>query len=269
VDWEQQEFGIAAALSGDGRMMEAYISGDPYLTFAKQAGAVPMGATRQTHRRERDLFKTCALGVQYGMGAKALAQRIDEPEAVARELLRLHRDTYSRFWEWSDAAVDFAMTTSGLHTVFGWAVHVGPDVNPRSLRNFPMQANGAEMLHLACCLATEAGIQVCVPVHDAVLVEGPADEIDEVVRATQHAMGEASRYVLSGFELRDEARIVRWPDRYVDPRGTKMWQTIMGILDGLTPTGELCTKWPNFVPKMAQLSARNGRPGLSPLLYPL
>ena len=41
VDWRQQEFGIAAALSGDAAMQAAYLSGDPYLAFAKQAGAVP------------------------------------------------------------------------------------------------------------------------------------------------------------------------------------------------------------------------------------
>jgi DNA polymerase-1 len=45
VDWSQQEFGIAAALSGDPLMQAAYRSGDPYLEFAKQAGAVPPGAT--------------------------------------------------------------------------------------------------------------------------------------------------------------------------------------------------------------------------------
>src|SRR6516162_6151014 len=41
IDWSQQEFGIAAALSGDRSMQDAYLSGDPYLGFAKQAGAVP------------------------------------------------------------------------------------------------------------------------------------------------------------------------------------------------------------------------------------
>jgi DNA polymerase-1 len=85
-------------------------------------------------------------------------------------------------------------------------------------------------LRLACCLATEAGIEVCAPIHDALLVEGPADGIDEVVRATQRAMVEASRYVLDGFELRTEADVVRWPNRYVDKRGAKMWETVMGIL---------------------------------------
>jgi hypothetical protein len=46
------------------------------------------------------------------------------------------------------------MLTGELRTVFGWTVRVGQDANPRSLRNFPMQANGAEMMRLAACLAT-------------------------------------------------------------------------------------------------------------------
>ena len=233
VDWSQQEFGIAAALSGDTAMQDAYLSGDPYLTFAKQAGAVPSDATKESHAKQRDLFKTCALGVQYGMAAKSLSDRIGEPECVGRQLLRLHRETYPKFWKWSQAAVDHAMLHGHLHTIFGWAVHVEAGANPRSLANFPMQANGAEMLRLACCLATERGIQVCAPVHDAVLVEGRIDLIDQVVADTQAAMVEASRIVLDGFELRADAEIVRWPDRYVDKRGARMWETIMEILDEL------------------------------------
>ena len=49
IDWGQQEFGIAAALSGDWAMRAAYLSGDPYLAFAKQARAAPEGATKHTH----------------------------------------------------------------------------------------------------------------------------------------------------------------------------------------------------------------------------
>ncbi len=41
IDWSQQEFGIAAAFSGDANMLVAYRSGDPYLAFAKQAGPFP------------------------------------------------------------------------------------------------------------------------------------------------------------------------------------------------------------------------------------
>src|SRR5262249_24091352 len=161
IDWSQQEFGIAAALSGDQAMQEAYLSGDCYLHFAKQAGAVPENAPKQSHGPTRELFKACILGVQYGMEAQSLAARIGRPPIVGRDLLRAHRETYRTFWRWSDAAVDHAMLRRSLHTVFGWHVHAGAGVNPRSLRNFPMQANGAEMLRLACCLATERTLEEC------------------------------------------------------------------------------------------------------------
>lgn len=230
VDWEQQEFGIAAALSGDEAMMNAYASGDPYLTFAKQAGAVPPGATKVTHRTERGQFKVCALAVQYGMAARSLAQSLGVPEVQGRDLLRLHRETYPAFWRWSEAAVNHAMLLGWLQTVFGWKIQVGTDSNPRSLANFPVQANGAEMLRLACCLTTEQNIAVCAPVHDALLIESLADDINSAVIATQAAMSEASRIVLGGFELRTEVKIVRSPERYMDERGVKMWETIMNIL---------------------------------------
>ena len=96
-------------LSGDEAMQAAYLSGDPYLEFAKQAGLVPADATKKTHGAERELCKQCVLGVAYGMEAKSLAQRIGQPEIVARDLLRSHRETYRKFWAWSDATVDRAM----------------------------------------------------------------------------------------------------------------------------------------------------------------
>jgi hypothetical protein len=230
VDWSQQEFGIAAALSGDLLMLAAYRSGDPYLAFAKQAGAAPPEATKATHRASGDLFKACFLAVQYGMGPDALAQRIGQPPIKARELLRLHRETYRVFWAWSDIAVNHAMLYGHLDTVFGWRVHVPPDPNERSLRNFLMQANGAEMLRLACCLATERGIEVCAPVHDAVLICAPLDRLNADLSQMRAAMAEASRVVLAGFELGTDAKIVAYPDRYMDERGTVMWAKVAALL---------------------------------------
>src|SRR5262249_4069812 len=230
VDWSQQEFGIAAALSGDRTMQAAYQSGDPYLAFAKQAGAVPQDATKATHGSTRELFKQCVLAVQYGMEAQSLALRIAQPPVVARDLLRAHRETYRRFWDWSDAAVDQAMLVGVIHTVFGWPVRVNDHSNPRSLRNFPMQANGAEMLRIAGCLTTERGIEVCAPIHDALLICAPLDRLDNDIAAMRAAMAEASRFVLAGFELTTDVKTVRWPDRYSDPRGTEMWKRVCDLV---------------------------------------
>jgi hypothetical protein len=236
VDWTQQEFGIAAALSSDEAMMEAYRSGDPYLRFGQQAGRIPPDGTKRTHAAERELFKACVLGVQYGMGAEALARRTGQPTAYGRDLLRLHRETYPAFWRWSDGAESHAMLRGWLRTVFGWPVRVGADANPRSLRNFPCQANGAELLRLACCLASERGVSIVAPVHDAVLIESPEWEIDDAVAETQAAMAEASAAILDGFRLRSDARIVRWPDRYMDDRGREFWGRVMTFLPLVTET---------------------------------
>jgi hypothetical protein len=236
LDFISQEIAVGAALSGDAAMLEAYSSGDFYLSFAKQAGAVPADATKATHGEARSLFKAAALAVMYGMGPESLAQKIGKPTATAAELLTLHRRTYPAFWKWSQAAVDRATLMGRIQTVFGWPLRIGPSTdpirpaaNPRALSNFPVQGNAAEMLRLACCLLVERGIRLCAPVHDAVMVEGPADQIEDVVAQTRAAMAEASRVVLRGFEIGADAKIVRWPDRYVDDAGAAFWETVMRL----------------------------------------
>ncbi len=230
IDYSQQEFGIAAALSGDEKMMEAYRSGDPYLAFAIQAGAVPQGATKQSHKAEREQFKACVLAVQYGMGEISLAQRINQPVARARQLLALHRQTYRTFWAWSDATQDEAILNGKLWTTFGWEIRVKGQVNARSLRNFPMQGNGAEMLRIACIFLTEAGIRVCAPVHDAVLIELPLAGLEQGITKAQGLMRQASSAVLGDFELGSDAKIICYPDRYMDERGQVMWDTVMSLI---------------------------------------
>lgn len=259
IDWSQQEFGIAAALSGDVLMKEAYWSGDPYMAFAIQAGAAPEGATKASHKNVREQFKACVLAVQYGMEAESLAFRIGQPVIRARDLLRLHRETYRVFWRWSDAVVDTAMLKNRITTVFGWPINVGAEVNPRSLRNFPMQANGSEMLRLACCLGTERGIQVCAPVHDAVLIMAPLSRLDADVAVMRDAMAEASRIVLGGFALGTDVTEFRYPDRYADQRGVAFWDQVMVLLDKLERNPK-----PPDLPTGEQVGAHQRAPG--PLL---
>lgn len=241
VDWSQQEFGIAAALSGDSDMMVAYETGDPYLAFAKRAGAVPPDATKKSHLATREQFKQASLAVQYGMAAAGLGSRLGVMEARAAELLGLHRRTYPRFWRWSDAVVEFAMLNNYLYTVFGWPLHITTSVEPiraPALRNFPMQGNGAEMLRLACCFATERGVRVCAPVHDALLIEASLVDLDAALATTQGAMSDASAAVLGGFRLRSDVKVIRHPDHYEDERGLEMWTTVWKIiaeLQGSTP----------------------------------
>jgi hypothetical protein len=96
------------------------------------------------------------------MTEHGLALRLGVALEDARQLLRAHRRAYPAFWAWSDGAAASGQLTGRMRSVFGWPLHVRAGDNPRSLRSFPMQANGAEMLRLACIAATEAESR-CAP----------------------------------------------------------------------------------------------------------
>jgi hypothetical protein len=146
------------------------------------------------------------------------------------------------------------MLTGEIRTVFGWRLQTTDESNPRSLCNFPMQANGAEMMRLACCLATEAGIRVSAPVHDAILIEAPTDEIEAAVEETQAIMAEASRIVLDGFTLKTDAELVRWPNRYMDEkRGRVMWDRVVKLAGECKPERPVCSL------RSASLDTKNGQ----------
>jgi len=239
IDWSQQEFGIAAALSQDKNMIAAYLSGDPYLAFAKQAGAVPSNATKHSHPNERNQYKQCVLATQYGMGAESLADRLGTPELRAKQLLDMHKKVYKTFWDWSDNLYNTTVAFNQVATLFGWQLNVQPDLNPRSLRNFPMQANAAEMLRIACILIHEKGINICAPVHDALLIEAPEDQIDGAVELAKACMEEASAILLNGFKLTSDAKIVRSPERFHEDSGQHFWNRVMAILERIKSSEKL------------------------------
>ena len=237
VDYEQQEFGIAAALSNDESMWAAYESGDPYLAFAKMAGAVPSDATKQSHAAERERFKVCALAVQYGMGASRLAQSLGLPLAYGRDLMQQHRRAFPKYWDWVEAVGTTAQVSRQLLTRFGWKLNVTSDTKPTTLANWPCQANGAEMLRLAVIATVETGIGVCATVHDALLVEGSDSEIESTVQRTEELMQEASKVVLGGKVIRTDAKVIRYPERCHEPRGKALWDTLMRVCPDLSHFG--------------------------------
>ena len=75
LDYSQQEFGIAAALSGDTAMLAAYLSGDPYLAFARQAGMAPAhGDQADASGDSRALQGVCARRAVRNGGGVARAE---------------------------------------------------------------------------------------------------------------------------------------------------------------------------------------------------
>jgi DNA polymerase-1 len=233
LDWSSQEMAIAAALSGDQAMWGGYATGDPYIAFAIQAGMAPAGATKHSHKDIRNRCKAIVLGVQYGMSAESMAFNAGIHVVEARELLLQHKETYRTFWGWANQNVNAGLMGGTLYTRFGWPIRLGfgANANSRSLLNWPMQSNGAEMMRLACCEATEVGLKICAPIHDALLLEAPTHQIDNHIHRLTTIMQHASELVLGdGRTCGIDVDVVHYPNRYSDERGEVMWDRVMKLL---------------------------------------
>jgi hypothetical protein len=137
-DWSSQEIAIAAALSGDELLWDAYGSGDPYIAFAIQAGLAPPGATKETHKDIRNRCKSVVLGTNYGMSAYGVAQAAKIHELEAKALLQKHRETYRTFWAWAESNKDRGLLGLRLETCFGWPIQVtAGDVKANTFLNWP------------------------------------------------------------------------------------------------------------------------------------
>jgi hypothetical protein len=246
IDWSAAEFAIAAALSGDKEMLKAYASGDPYIQSAISMGFAPKGATKATHGAVRDLFKVWLLSAQYGALPSTLLNRLSvelaagmsDPAYSADDFLQQHRRVYARYWQWAQRHVDSFLITGCAETCYGWRHHLNPELKQWKIRNealnFPIQAAGAEMIRWACVYATEAGIQICAPVHDALLICGHADRVEVIVNTARVCMDQASEEIL-GLRVRTDVKIVKYPDRFEDARGVGTWERIMSMLPKPSP----------------------------------
>jgi DNA polymerase-1 len=217
-------------------MWEFYANGEPYLDFAKLVGTAPPEATKKTHEPLRDQYKVGLLSSQYGVSFLTLAGRLNISQIAAHEMLNQHREIFAPYWAWSNDWLARALDTGIMWTCFGWECRVGiTEFNERSIRNWPIQALGAEILRVAIILAARHGLQVLAPVHDAVLIEAPVDRIESDTAKMEQIMRRASRIVLNStmdgpFELRVDHKIVSYPDRYSDPRGIEIWNWVLARL---------------------------------------
>jgi hypothetical protein len=219
-------------------MLELYRSGDPYLNFGKIIGQISPDATRKTPGIEtiRDRLKVLCLGTQYGMQAATLASRLGVSDIEATEMLLHHRGLLSQYWHWSEDWLHHALDTGTMKTVLGWQCATGiTEFSERSIKNWPTQSNCADLFRLACVWATRHGLTLVAPVHDAVLLESSEDRIEADVALMREIMRRASRVIFNPtaagtIELRTDAKIIRYPDRFTDPRGTELWETVLKLL---------------------------------------
>jgi DNA polymerase I-like protein with 3'-5' exonuclease and polymerase domains len=239
LDWRAQEVGIGAAQSGDLALQAAY-QGDIYHALAVLSGeTTDMDIIRwkREHPEVRQRMKPLQLGINYLMGVPSLARGLNCHPYIASYILDRYGRTYPRFIEWRTETVHGAMLDRKIESVFGWPLYLTVAPNMKTLANFKLQANGAEMLRIAVMRLCDAGIVPIMLVHDGILFE----ETDE--RQIEHAkeiMRQAGRDVCGGFELGVDLdqRLSGDKRRYRDKRpiAIEMWATLTRTLQSVGVT---------------------------------
>jgi hypothetical protein len=146
-----------------------------------------------------------------------------------------HRNVYHVFHQWRGDVVAQAQFNERIVSPFGWPLIVTVNTKPRTLMNFPAQAGGGDVMLLVSIVATECGITIAAPVHDAFWILAPLDELDTTIARMSAIMTEAGRLV-AGIPIRVKVEaIVRWPQclgdvRKPDAKGQALWCEIRDLV---------------------------------------
>jgi uracil-DNA glycosylase family 4 len=160
----------------------------------------------------RTAAKTVVFGLMYGRGAAALAREIGKEvpgvtKEDCQEIIDSFAGSYRKAWAWIQANMESAENNGYVETPFGrrrWFPGVedmddrGKAAVRREAANSPIQGCVADMLAVAGInlyrfrygtdIGRQIGFKVCIPVHDAFIIEVKAEFVREMKQILQLCM---------------------------------------------------------------------------------
>ncbi len=205
ADYSQIELRIMAHLSGDTGLNEAFAKGlDVHRATAGEVFGVDVEHVDADQRRAA---KAINFGLIYGMSAFGLAKQLDISRGEAQDYINLYFERYPGVREYMESTREKAKEVGYVETVFGRRLYL-PDINARNaqLRNYaeriainaPMQGTAADIIKRAMLtvndwLTTESvPAKVIMQVHDELVLEVQAGELDAVGEGVQRLMVQAA-----------------------------------------------------------------------------
>ena len=204
ADYSQVELRVMAALSGDEAMIEAFAQGlDIHQATAARVYGVELDGVLPEMRRTAKMVN---FGIIYGISAFRLSQRLGIPRGEAATIIENYFKQFPGVKRFMDQIVTDAKTngyvetltqrrrtirdiTSANATIRGGAERVA--------MNTPIQGTAADMIKLAMihvdAALTKAGLKtrMLLQVHDELLFEMPASEVDQARAIILDAMKNA------------------------------------------------------------------------------
>ena len=211
-DFKGQEPNIMAALSQDKNMLAAVNSPDPYLFLAKLVRAVPQDAIRKNYEKAREMYKVSYLAIAYDQTPYGLSAKLGVSLADATFIHSNIKNVFKDYGIWIRGLKANAGRRGFFETKYGWKYHFNDEskINPKRLSNYPIQANGGEVLRMAMIDVMENGFDknVSMIVHDALLIHLPRKNLAANIRKIKSLMEKASKKVI-GREITVDTKIIR------------------------------------------------------------
>lgn len=190
ADYSQIELRIAAHLSGDKAMQEAFLAGsDFHAQTAERMGV------------ERSVAKMINFSILYGKGAFSFARDLGITVPEAKAYIEQYFKTYHKLREYLDNNLRLAKEQGYLETMFGrrryfpefkTGNHIQKAAAEREALNSPIQGSQADILKLAMVDLGEklkgSDIDLILTVHDELVVECPAEKAAEAGRLIKESM---------------------------------------------------------------------------------
>jgi DNA polymerase I len=191
ADYSQIELRVMAHLCQDAGLLDAFASGeDIHATTAAKVFDLPIEAV---DGGLRDRAKAVNYGLAYGLTPFGLGQQLGIPPDEASEIVDAYFARFPRVGEFLQQAVVDATKTGFTKTLFGRRRYL-PDLlssnrnrqqmAQRMALNAPIQGTAADIIKLAMirvqAALDAAGLrsQMLLQVHDEIILECPADELD-------------------------------------------------------------------------------------------
>jgi DNA polymerase-1 len=206
ADYSQIELRIMAHLSGDEALKRAFARGhDVHRATAAEVFGVPLEAVSADERRAA---KVINFGLIYGMSAFGVAQNLGIERATAQAYVDSYFARYPGVKRYMDETRGRAREQGYVETVFGrrlWLPEIrsGSPIRrqaaERAAINAPMQGTAADLIKLAMIAVQRwldersMGTRLIMQVHDELVLEVPAAEIDAVADKVRELMQSVAR----------------------------------------------------------------------------
>lgn len=198
ADYSQIELRLAAEISGDENMMEAFHQKQDIhqATAAKVYGVALNDVTKEM----RSKAKMVNFGIIYSISAFGLSQRLGIPRKEAAELIENYFKQYPKIRQYMTDTLDFARNNGYVQTIMGRRRYL-KDITSRNFTvrgfaereaiNSPLQGSAADLIKLAMIdidrefEKRKLKSRMTLQVHDELVFDAHRDEV-EIIKPIIH-----------------------------------------------------------------------------------